>query len=470
MFSCYPVTGSFSRSAVANATGSTSQLCGLITGLVMLATLLFLTTLFYFLPKFVLAAVVISSIIPLIAFEEAFKLWKIKRRDCLLWVVAFLGTLFLGVLWGIAVAVVLSLLIVIFESVRPQITVLWRIPGTSIYRSMKQENKGAFIPNVFICRIGSSMYFANASYIKDTLIQYVEDLAEVNPVQYIILEMTPVVSIDSTAVHIVEDIHSDFKSRGVQLAFAMVGNRVLKTMHKSGARKHIGEEWFFETVNDAVTGCVRHQHHAVVKMRTSTTDLNGKAHEGSLNLEDIAVGQATEVGYSNDYDAESTVIFITLAKDVPMIMSEITALFRKHGVAIHKCEIEPLPDDGAKHIYYVRSARTKAQLIEENCHHLKEDLEGLFRVQVGDWVCGQPTGDSQRPLRDNSRVVAELDRRFRDQDQKLEQKLDRMQDMLNQHRQNAQTREARSASKQEGRPLCAPVLGRICIGASPEGP
>jgi len=461
MFSCYPVTGSFSRSAVANATGSTSQLCGLVTGLVMLATLLFLTKLFYFLPKFVLAAVVISSIIPLIAFEEAVKLWTIKRRDCLLWVVAFLGTLFLGVLWGIAVAVILSLLIVIFESVRPQITVLWRIPGTTIYRGMKQENKGAFIPNVFVCRIGSSMYFANASYIKDTLMQYVDDLAEVNQIKYIILEMTPVVSIDSTAVHIVEDIHSDFKSRGVQLAFAMVGNRVLKTMHKSGARKHIGEEWFFETVHDAVSGCVRHQ---LLMQRTSPKGANGTEQEDSLNLEDIGVKNCTEVGFSNDYDAHSTVIFITLAKDVPMIMSEIAALFRKHSVSIHKCEIEPLPDDGAKHIYHVRSARTQVQLIEFECERLKEELEGLF--SFGESVIGQSSLDSRAlPRQDNSRVFGELERRFRDQDQKLEQKLDKMHELLAQH---AQTRDRPPTSAPGGR--CAPVLGRICIGAPTEGP
>jgi len=459
MFSCYPVTGSFSRSAVANATGSTSQLCGLVTGLVMLCTLLFLTRLFYFLPKFVLAAVVISSIIPLIAIEEAVKLWKIKRRDCLLWVVAFLGTLFLGVLWGIAVAVILSLVIVIFESLRPQITVLWRIPGTSIYRSMKQENKGAFIPNVFICRIGSSMYFANASYIKDTLIQYVEDLSEVNPVKYIILEMTPVVTIDSTAVHAVEDIHADFKSRGVQLAFAMVGNRVMKTMHKAGVRKHIGEGWFFETVNDAVIGCVRHQHHAVVKMRTSSKSGNGTEKEDPLNLEDIAVNHSTEVGYSNDYDADSTVIFITLAKDVPMIMSEITALFRKHTVAIHKCEIEPLPDDGAKHIYHVRSARTKAQLIDFECERLKEELEGLFRVTVGDGIVAM-SSMGRAPGQDNRRVVEELDRRFRDQDQKLETKLDKMHELLTQHAQTRETASSNSFGKPGGR--CGPILGRMC--------
>merc|ERR1719183_1504232 len=100
-FSCYPVTGSFSRSAVMNSTGGRTQLGGIISAIIMFCTLMFLTPLFWFLPKFVLASVVINSIIPLVAFGEARRLFRIKRNDFILWVVAFLGTLFLGVLLGI---------------------------------------------------------------------------------------------------------------------------------------------------------------------------------------------------------------------------------------------------------------------------------------------------------------------------------------------------------------------------------
>merc|ERR1719309_803459 len=173
MFSCYPVTGSFSRSAVSNSVGAASQLAGIVTAVVMLCTLLFLTPLFYYLPSFVLAAVVISSVISLVAVDEARRLWRIKKADFVLWAGAFVGTLFLGVLKGIALAVALSLVIVIYETVRPQIMILWRVPGTTIYRNVKQESNGAFIPNVLIARIGSSLYFANASFVKDMLLGYV---------------------------------------------------------------------------------------------------------------------------------------------------------------------------------------------------------------------------------------------------------------------------------------------------------
>ena len=90
--------------------------------------------------------------------------------------------------------------------------ILWRIPGTSMYRNMKQETSGAFVPGVLILRIGASMYFANAAYIKETVLQYEKDLREFNPVEYVVLEMTAVVTLDSTAIQVIQDIVAHFRS------------------------------------------------------------------------------------------------------------------------------------------------------------------------------------------------------------------------------------------------------------------
>ena len=108
--------------------------------------LLVLTEPFKFLPKFCLAAIVISSVTNLVDYKECRHLWHVKKPDCLLWVLAFFGTLFLGVQNGLLGAIVASLVIVIYESVRPQISVLWRLPETPIYRNIKQESLGQFIP------------------------------------------------------------------------------------------------------------------------------------------------------------------------------------------------------------------------------------------------------------------------------------------------------------------------------------
>lgn len=381
-FSCYPVTGSFSRSAVNNQTGALSQLSGLITAVMMLLTLMYLTPLFYYLPKFVLSAVVLNSVIALVAFGEAKHLMKTSFKDFVLWVTAFLGTLFVGVLAGILIAVGLSLVIVIYESVRPQITVLWRIPGTNIYRNLKQEDRGKFVPNIFVCRIGASMYFANASFVKDSLIRYVDDLENVNPTEYLVVEMTPVISIDSTAAHVIHDIVSHFRSQGIQVAFAQVGNRVDKVMKKASIdglklKRYIGENWIHPTVTGAVQYCLRHQH-AKRKMRELGDAAIGMVNDKAMD-QSVTVREKTEVGFSNEFAPDCTCVFVNLAKDVPMIMSEITAVFKKDHVTIVRAQIEP-HNRGAKHTYFLRSVRTGAKLTAWEIERLREELEALLEV------------------------------------------------------------------------------------------
>jgi len=323
--SAYPVTGSFSRSAVNNTVGAQTQLSGLITGLLLFFTLLFLTPLFYFLPKYALAAIVIASVTNLVDYNEAIHLWKVKKQDCLLWCVAFTGTLFLGVQTGLMGAVGASLALIIIESLRPQMSVLWRLTGTPIYRNIKQESAGHFVPGVIVVRIGASMYFANVAFIRDYISKMVAEFSEAadtallgpaalsrraddakgtpqrkeadgtndttsstvsashvdaagspvsgtadrgsrvaaEPIKYIVMEMTPVTSVDSTALHMLEDMHRDLKERGVCLAFSTVNNRVEDTLKRAGLIDKMGAQWIHPSVHSAVQHCMRHRITAV---------------------------------------------------------------------------------------------------------------------------------------------------------------------------------------------------------------
>lgn len=114
-FQAYPVTGSFSRSAVNNESGAQSGISGMVTATLVCITLLFLTPLFEELPLNTLAAIVISGVIGLLDYDEAIYLWKVYKFDFLVWLIACLMTMFAGVEIGLAVAVGVSLLIVIYE-------------------------------------------------------------------------------------------------------------------------------------------------------------------------------------------------------------------------------------------------------------------------------------------------------------------------------------------------------------------
>jgi len=309
---------------------------------------------------------------------------------------------------------------VIYESALPQIMILWRIPGTTIYRNIKQESCGAFVPHVFIARIGSSMYFANASFIKDMLLGYVADLQEVNSTEYLVLEMSSVVSVDSTAVHVLMDVVTDFRSRGVQIAFAMVGNRLERTFKKADLFGFVGERWFFPTVHDAVVGCLRHQQSKRSRMRSNSNisfaaELQGVSEatvaaesegidleaagacddaDDAFDVQENPVHPGNEIGLSNDIHHSCTVIFINMAQDVPMIMSEITAIFQNRLLTVCRANIEAMGDSDddldqhvvlrrANHVYHVRSLESGGKLQEQEQRLVKADLQGLLDRYLG---------------------------------------------------------------------------------------
>lgn len=274
LFSGYPVAGSFSRSAVANATGATTPLAGLVTSLILFLTLLCLPPFARNLPRFVLASIVISSVVNLVAIDEARWLWRVRKPDFCLWILAFTGVLFIGVLYGLAIAVGVSLIIVLYESVRPQIVVLWKLPGTMVYRNVKQgETNGHFVDGVLVVRVGTSMYFFNVAYIKDTVLDLARRFdramqktghikahdADLGSVRYVVIEMTPVQSLDSTAIHMLEDLARDLRHRGVHMCLAACGSRVENAFRHAGVHAKVGFEWFHSNVNSAVEFCVRHQ-------------------------------------------------------------------------------------------------------------------------------------------------------------------------------------------------------------------
>ncbi|KAG4127503.1 hypothetical protein ERO13_D10G219600v2 [Gossypium hirsutum] len=167
-FSAYPTTGSFSRSAVNHESGAKTGLSGIISGTIMCCALLFLTPLFEYIPQCALAAIVISAVITLVDYEEAIFLWRVDKKDFLLWTITTTTTLFLGIEIGVLVGVGVSLAFVIHESANPHIAVLGRLPGTTVYRNIQQYPEAYTYNGIVIVRIDAPIYFANISYIKDS--------------------------------------------------------------------------------------------------------------------------------------------------------------------------------------------------------------------------------------------------------------------------------------------------------------
>ncbi|KAH7841788.1 hypothetical protein Vadar_034381 [Vaccinium darrowii] len=264
-FSSYPTTGSFSRSAVNNESGAKTGLSGIVMGIIMCCALLFLTPLFEYIPQCALAAIVISAVIGLVDYNEAIFLWRVDKKDFLLWTITCATTLFFGIEIGVLVGVGVSLGFVIHESANPHVAVLGRLPGTTIYRNVQQYPEGYTYNGIVIVRIDAPIYFANTSYIKDRLREFELEVdnstkrgPDVERVYFVIIEMAPVTYIDSSAVQALKDLHQEYKSRDIQTAIANPNREVLLTLARSGVVELIGKEWFFVRVHDAVQVCLQH--------------------------------------------------------------------------------------------------------------------------------------------------------------------------------------------------------------------
>ena len=253
-FNAYPATGSFSRSAVSSDTGAATPLAGLITGCTVIITLLFITAPFSYMPKSALAAIIISGVQGLLDFWEAFFLFKINKMDFLVWLVSFTCTLFLGAEYGLGIAVALALLHVVYESAFPNVPALGRLPGTTIYRSLKQYPQAIQAPRMLIMRVDAPMYFANCSYIRDRVLGQVR-AAEPAP-RYFIMEMSPVARLDATAVHMLQDLRALLKDRGVTLLLSNPSSEVIMRLEKGGVLGEIGADNLFVRVHDAALHCL----------------------------------------------------------------------------------------------------------------------------------------------------------------------------------------------------------------------
>eukprot|EP00931_Biecheleriopsis_adriatica_P118047 TRINITY_DN93517_c0_g1_i1.p1 TRINITY_DN93517_c0_g1~~TRINITY_DN93517_c0_g1_i1.p1 ORF type:complete len:852 (+),score=128.71 TRINITY_DN93517_c0_g1_i1:71-2626(+) len=386
-FSVYPCSGSFCRSSVNNGMGAKSGLSSFVNSIIILAALLFMAPVFYHLPKFVLGAVVMSAVTGLIetGLKDGRQLWKLRKIDFALWFSAWVGTLFLGVIPGIAVAVGISLFFVIYETVKPQFTILWRLPGTSIYRSIDSESSGAFIPGVFIIRVGSSMYFANSAYVTDQVNAYVNKLSRIDPIQYVVLDMTAVTSVDSSAAHALEEMIEGFRSRGITLAFSNVSGGVLRTFRRAHVMHVLGEKWLFSTVHTAVQGCLRDQRDKSLPApktedghRSSevSTDEGSDSSKGSPPVE---VGD--EVSITNEMGDKYTGIYINTRRGRANMLVDLVKIFMRHGVNIIRAEVEKLEkgDSTLMCFWVANHADCKSKLSSAKIEELKSDIDDWLK-------------------------------------------------------------------------------------------
>ena len=163
-FQSYPTTGGFSRTAVNDQAGAKTGFASIISALLIIVTLLFLTTFFYNLPKAILASVIMVAVFGLIDYKEAIHLFKSNKTDFSTLIVTFLATLIFGVEIGIGTGVILSLAMVLFKTTKPHTAQLARVPDSHFYRNIKRFNNLEENEEVLIYRFDAQLFFANINF------------------------------------------------------------------------------------------------------------------------------------------------------------------------------------------------------------------------------------------------------------------------------------------------------------------
>jgi SulP family sulfate permease len=250
VFQGMPVSTSLSASSLNESSGARTPLASLITGGLVIATLIVLAPLFSDLPKAVLGAVIIDAVaFGMIDVRELRRLYRVTRFDFWIAVTAIVGVLSVGVLAGVVAGVVLSLAWLVYVSTRPPIPLLGREPGTDVFRELDAHPSDETVPGIAILRFDGALFFATA----DALEERVRGLAEgAPPERALVLDLGGVNFVDSQGAAKLAEIHRLAEADGVELRLASVKPQVATVLRADGVVDLFGADHVHGNVQTAV--------------------------------------------------------------------------------------------------------------------------------------------------------------------------------------------------------------------------
>lgn len=258
LFGGFPVSGSSSRTPVAEQSGARTQLTGVVGAVLLIVFILVLPGLTDDLPSATLAAVVTSAAIGLIDLRGFTRLVRIHAVDAVLSAAAFLGVLVFGVLEGIVIAIGLSFVAFVNRSWRPYKAELGLVEGLRGYHDLSRNPDAKRIPGVVIVRFDAPLFFANGGVFDDWVRARVR--AAGDDVHTVILAAEPITDIDTSAADELVELDQYLQVRGIRLVIAEMKSPVVDTLARFGLTGRFTPDRFAPTVGaavDALTGTLR---------------------------------------------------------------------------------------------------------------------------------------------------------------------------------------------------------------------
>jgi high affinity sulfate transporter 1 len=235
----YPVAGGLSQSAVNDRAGARTPLALVFASVTLALCLLFLTGLLENLPKAVLAAVVLTAVAGLIDFPALVRMWRVSPLDFYAAAVALGAVLLLGILQGILVAALASILMLLARASRPHVAFLGRVPGTSTYSDLARHPENETLPGVIAFRPEASVLYINADDVLEAVLRRLH-AAGASGIRLMVCDLSASPYLDLAGSHMLRDLYDELSARGIALRIVGARGRVRDLLRADGLSEKVG--------------------------------------------------------------------------------------------------------------------------------------------------------------------------------------------------------------------------------------
>ena len=251
-FQGFPVSASTSRTPVAEAAGARTQVAGVVGALAVASLILVAPDLLGNLPTATLAAVVIASAIALVEVADLRRIYRIQQWEFWLSIACLAGVALFGAIPGIGLAIVIAVIEFLWDGWRPHSAVLGRVDGVKGYHDITRYPDARQVPGLVLLRWDAPLFFANAELFQNRVLDAVA--ASPMPVRWLVVAAEPVTSVDVTAADMLAELDQTLHDAGIEFCFAEMKDPVKDKLKRFGLFGQLGEERFFPTVGEAVSG------------------------------------------------------------------------------------------------------------------------------------------------------------------------------------------------------------------------
>ena len=235
----YPVAGGLSQSAVNDKAGARTPLALVFASVTLALCLLFLTGLLEDLPKAVLAAVVLTAVYGLLEFPALLHMWRISRLDFYAATIALVAVLLLGILQGILLAALASVLLLLVRTSRPHVAFLGRIPGTNSYSDLDRHPENEPLPGVIVFRPEASLIYINADTVLESVLNRLHEAAP-SAIHLIICDLSAAPYLDLAGSRMLHELHTELTSHGIALRIVGAHGLARDLLRADGTEDKVG--------------------------------------------------------------------------------------------------------------------------------------------------------------------------------------------------------------------------------------